>query len=82
MTCDTVLVRVDIDDDQIRLVVPAFTVSPELLKDRIARLAATYLTASRADGEPVSLGDFALFILGQASQDPREIGADNHSVKV
>lgn len=52
--------------------VPAYTVPPLMLAERITRLVTEYMDKSRDQGESVSLGDFAIFLVDRASRDPDE----------
>lgn len=75
--CSTV--KIDITDirGNIRsFVIPAYTV-PELdFCHRIEKLLDAYVAASKTNGDPVSLGDFALFIIAMAATDPKEMTED------
>lgn len=74
MECELIHVAVtDMDDNQIRLVIPAYTPGFNVVEKRIHELTSEYLEKSRRTANPVSLGDFALFLLSAASDDPREI---------
>lgn len=71
--CQVVCVTIDpLEGPVVRLTVPAYTVPPATLAERIEGLSMEYMALSRAQGESVSLGDFGMFVLAKASEDPRE----------
>lgn len=65
------ITAVDKDDNATLLIVPAYTVEPEALFNRVKELLGDYILESGRTGEQLtSLGDFALYVLAAASQDP------------
>lgn len=53
--------------------IPAYTVKSETLDERVKNILSTYLSLSEQMRNSVSLGDFALFLLAQAKNDPRRM---------
>lgn len=73
-TCATVTVTVTDEDGNVTTkVVPAYTRPLPELRTLLKGHVATYLERSRLEGEPGSLGDFALYLLVKAADDPRVI---------
>lgn len=54
------------------LEVPAFTQDDETIKDRVNVTLDLYLGLVNITDTTASLGDFAMFLLHKASEDPRE----------
>jgi hypothetical protein len=72
--CSTV--KIDITDLQGHIVtftVPAYTVPEIEFCHRVEKLLDTYTAASKANGDQVSLGDFVLWMITLAANDPKEI---------
>ena len=57
-------------------IIPAYTRTPQSFRDEVTKELAGYQFASRRNGTKDSLGDFALWLLRKASQEPREQGED------
>lgn len=72
VNCDTVTVEVTNaqGNPAAQLTVPAFTVTQAHLGVRVAEELEEYLNRARV-AYPVSLGDFALYLLARASEDPK-----------
>lgn len=69
---ETVTVTVvDEAGDTVSFVVPAYNRSLSELSDVVTEHLSNYLTASSKQGEPVSLGDFCLWLIRNASYEPR-----------
>lgn len=69
--CELAEVIVKVDDHVVATrTVPAYTVPAEELKERIEGELSTYI--ARSGGTRQSLADFALYLLAQASKDPKE----------
>lgn len=69
--CETVTVRVG----SVPITVPAYTVPGNELRKRIAGIVETYLQRSAIAKCQTSLGDFALYVLTRAAEDPRSQSA-------
>lgn len=78
--CQTVTVTICPDDTDMgpahTFTVPAYTVPGDELTPRVTTALFTYIALSQAAGQRLSLADFAMYLLGQASADPREQNAD------
>jgi hypothetical protein len=70
---DTVTVSVRQGDDCTILEIPAFTRDRILMGVIIHDHMDDYLIRSEEQGEPVSLGDFCMYLLSKASQEPFEM---------
>lgn len=71
--CDTITITFDhVEEGRTKLVVPTFTRTQESLIDLIAYFTGEYLSNSEGDDQPVSLSDFALYLMLQASKEPTE----------
>lgn len=55
-----------------QLTLPAYTVPPAMLTERLALVVDAYFTRSADSGAPVSMADFALYVMQLASDDPFE----------
>ena len=72
--CETVTIKVtDEAGNSTTRVVPAFTRSFLDMQTQLEGLVAEYLQRATDEREPVSLGDFALYVVAQAAKDPKVI---------
>lgn len=73
VACETVqVIVIDQESEIVEVTVPAFTVSFEQFDSRLKEIVKVYKERSRATGNLVSLGDFALYAITEASRDPRK----------
>lgn len=71
--CETIRVLITHPDEGMKqLTVPAYTVAPIELAGKITDAVIVYLTRATAENQPMSMGDFACYMLTVASEDPRE----------
>jgi len=69
--CEQVLADLTSEEGETRyLTIPAFTVTPEALRSRLSEIERDYFRRSADTGNLVSLGDFALYVLTLAADDP------------
>lgn len=53
--------------------VPAYTRDPDEMQDVIYNHWVDYLQGSTRDNQGLSLADFAIYLLSQAAQEPKEM---------
>jgi len=72
--CETVTITItDEDGNGTSMVVPAYTRSFNQMEKRIAEVTENYLRLSKLAGQPMSTGDYALFVLTNAASEPTEV---------
>jgi hypothetical protein len=74
MQVETIQVTLVTDDGGCTsLEIPAFTVNSSALELRVQELLTEYIERSVATGNATSLGDFCLYLLAIAEDDPKEM---------
>ncbi len=69
--CEVATVTIEMGGETAQLKVPAFTRPWPELTELVNQYLSIYTTASTMDGSEGSLADFAMYLLTQASNDPR-----------
>lgn len=75
--CSTVKIDItDMRNNVVSFTVPAYTVPEIEFTARMEKLLDTYIAASKMEGDQMSLGDFILWLIVLAANDPKEITKD------